>query len=147
MAKHSLVITAEAVCVFGEGGRCRGKRLVLKPRTSLEATGRHWGACGCHGDRVLSSLASQREERGWGHQVCPSPGGGAGKLTLLSLSLPLSLLVRQNIFPSEQAPLPAVSVSERVLGNVGRWLDSLPTALHPRVQDTVAGSSWNYPQV
>ncbi|XP_052037045.1 uncharacterized protein C9orf50 homolog [Apodemus sylvaticus] len=56
--------------------------------------------------------------------------------------------VRQNIFPCEQTALPAVSVSERVLGSVGRWLDSLPRALHPRVQDTVAGSScWNSPQV
>ncbi|XP_031225561.1 uncharacterized protein C9orf50 homolog isoform X2 [Mastomys coucha] len=54
--------------------------------------------------------------------------------------------VRQNIFPSEQTALPAVSVSERVLGSVGRWLDSLPRALHPRTQDTVAGSScWNCP--
>ncbi|GAB1286196.1 hypothetical protein APTSU1_000142600 [Apodemus speciosus] len=56
--------------------------------------------------------------------------------------------VRQNIFPCEQTALPAVSVSERVLGSVGRWLDSLPRALHPRVQDPVAGSScWNSPQV
>ncbi|XP_076784566.1 uncharacterized protein C9orf50 homolog isoform X2 [Arvicanthis niloticus] len=55
--------------------------------------------------------------------------------------------VRQNIFPCEQTALPAVSVSERVLGSVGRWLDSLPRALHPRVQDTVAGSScWNCPR-
>ncbi|XP_055455719.1 uncharacterized protein C9orf50 homolog [Psammomys obesus] len=54
--------------------------------------------------------------------------------------------VRQSPFPREQEPLPAVSVSERVLGNVGRWLDGLPTALHPRAQDTVAGSSWNYHQ-
>nr|AAH23044.1 RIKEN cDNA 1700001O22 gene [Mus musculus] len=56
--------------------------------------------------------------------------------------------VRQNIFPSEQTALPAVSVSERVLGSVGRWLDSLPRALYPRVQDTVAGSSfWTCPRV
>uniref|UniRef100_A0A8C6HPI2 RIKEN cDNA 1700001O22 gene n=1 Tax=Mus spicilegus TaxID=10103 RepID=A0A8C6HPI2_MUSSI len=56
--------------------------------------------------------------------------------------------VRQNIFPSEQAALPAVSVSERVLGSVGRWLDSLPRALYPRAQDTVAGSSfWTCPRV
>lgn len=56
--------------------------------------------------------------------------------------------VRQNIFPNEQTALPAVSVSERVLGSVGRWLDSLPRALQPRVQDTVAGSScWNCPRV
>ncbi|KAK7813618.1 hypothetical protein U0070_000668 [Myodes glareolus] len=56
--------------------------------------------------------------------------------------------VRQNIFPCEQTTLPAVSVSERVLGSVGRWLDSLPRALRPRVQDTVAGSSyWNCPRV
>ncbi|XP_028612982.1 uncharacterized protein C9orf50 homolog [Grammomys surdaster] len=55
--------------------------------------------------------------------------------------------VRQNIFPCEQTALPAVSVSDRVLGSVGRWLDSLPRALHPRVQDTVAGSScWNSPR-
>ncbi|XP_051022465.1 uncharacterized protein C9orf50 homolog isoform X2 [Acomys russatus] len=56
--------------------------------------------------------------------------------------------VRQNIFPCEQTALPAVSVSERVLGSVGRWLDSLPVALRPRVQDTVAGSAcWNCPRV
>ncbi|XP_036041222.1 uncharacterized protein C9orf50 homolog isoform X2 [Onychomys torridus] len=56
--------------------------------------------------------------------------------------------VRQNIFPCEQTALPAVSVSERVLGSVGRWLESLPRALCPRAQDTVAGSScWNCPQV
>lgn len=59
---------------------------VLKPRTSLEATGRHWGACGCHGDRALSSLASQRKERGWGHVDMPLPWGGDRELTLLSLS-------------------------------------------------------------
>ncbi|KAM7316799.1 hypothetical protein ACRRTK_024530 [Alexandromys fortis] len=56
--------------------------------------------------------------------------------------------VRQNIFQSEQTTLPAVSVSERVLGSVGRWLDSLPRALRPRVQDSMAGSSyWNCPRV
>ncbi|XP_021050422.1 uncharacterized protein C9orf50 homolog [Mus pahari] len=56
--------------------------------------------------------------------------------------------VQQNIFPSEQTTLPAVSVSERVLGSVGRWLDSLPRALYPRAQDTVAGSSfWTCPRV
>ncbi|XP_051041087.1 uncharacterized protein C9orf50 homolog [Phodopus roborovskii] len=56
--------------------------------------------------------------------------------------------VRQNIFPCEQTALPAVSVSERVLGSVGRWLESLPRALRPRAQDTVAGSScWNCPRV
>ncbi|XP_052579514.1 uncharacterized protein C9orf50 homolog [Peromyscus californicus insignis] len=56
--------------------------------------------------------------------------------------------VRQNIFPCEQTTLPAVSVSERVLGSVGRWLESLPRALCPRAQDTVAGSScWNCPRV
>ncbi|XP_021011339.1 uncharacterized protein C9orf50 homolog isoform X2 [Mus caroli] len=56
--------------------------------------------------------------------------------------------VRQNIFPSEQTALPAVSVSERVLGSVGRWLDSLPRALYPRAQDTVASSSfWTCPRV
>nr|XP_038961169.1 uncharacterized protein C9orf50 homolog isoform X2 [Rattus norvegicus] len=55
--------------------------------------------------------------------------------------------VRQNILPSEQTALPAVSVSERVLGSVGRWLDSLPRALQPRVQDTAASSScWNCPR-
>ncbi|XP_059115977.1 uncharacterized protein C9orf50 homolog isoform X8 [Peromyscus eremicus] len=56
--------------------------------------------------------------------------------------------VRQNIFPCEQTTLPSVSVSERVLGSVGRWLESLPRALCPRAQDTVAGSScWNCPRV
>ncbi|XP_042130878.2 uncharacterized protein C9orf50 homolog isoform X9 [Peromyscus maniculatus bairdii] len=56
--------------------------------------------------------------------------------------------VRQNIFPCEQTALPAVSASERVLGSVGRWLESLPRALCPRAQDTVAGSScWNCPRV
>ncbi|XP_041531151.1 uncharacterized protein C9orf50 homolog [Microtus oregoni] len=56
--------------------------------------------------------------------------------------------VRQNIFPCEQTTLPAVSVSKRVLGSVGRWLDSLPRALRPRVQDSMAGSAyWNCPRV
>ncbi|XP_032758736.1 uncharacterized protein C9orf50 homolog [Rattus rattus] len=55
--------------------------------------------------------------------------------------------VRQNILQSEQTALPAVSVSERVLGSVGRWLDSLPRALQPRVQDTAASSScWKCPR-
>ncbi|XP_007652075.1 uncharacterized protein C9orf50 homolog isoform X2 [Cricetulus griseus] len=55
---------------------------------------------------------------------------------------------RQNIFPCEQTALPSMSVSERVLGSVGRWLESLPRALRPRAQDTVAGSSfWNCPRV
>lgn len=75
-------------------------------------------------------------------QYAPPWGRGQGTHSALSL------LVRQNIFPCEQTALPAVSVSERVLGSVGRWLDSLPRALHPRVQDTVAGSScWNCPRV
>lgn len=75
--------------------------------------------------------------------ICPSLGEGTGN-SLCSLSL----LVQQNTFPSEQTALPAVSVSERVLGSVGRWLDSLPRALHPRTQDTVASSScWNCPGV
>lgn len=79
-----------------------------------------------------------------GASVCPSPGEGTGN----SLCSPLSLLVRQNIFPCEQTALPAVSASERVLGSVGRWLESLPRALCPRAQDTVAGSScWNCPRV
>lgn len=79
-----------------------------------------------------------------GASVCPSPREGSGN----SLCSSLSLLVRQNIFQSEQTTLPAVSVSERVLGSVGRWLDSLPRALRPRVQDSMAGSSyWNCPRV
>lgn len=65
------------------------REVVLKPRTSLEATVRHWGACGCHGDRALSSLASQRKERGWGRVSMPLPGGGDRELTLLSLFLSL----------------------------------------------------------
>lgn len=77
-----------------------------------------------------------------------APPWGRGQGTHSAFSLSLSPLVRQNIFPCEQTALPAVSVSERVLGSVGRWLDSLPRALHPRVQDTVAGSSgWNSPRV
>ncbi|KAL6042192.1 hypothetical protein STEG23_001892, partial [Scotinomys teguina] len=56
--------------------------------------------------------------------------------------------VRQNIFSCEQTTLPAVSVSERVLGSVGRWLESLPRTMRSRTQDTVAGSSCcNYPRV
>lgn len=58
--------------------------VVLKPRTFLEATGRHRGACGCHGDKALSSLASQRKEGG-GMSVCPSLGEGTGN-SLCSLS-------------------------------------------------------------
>lgn len=88
------------------------------------------------------ALPTRGRREGGGVSV-PLPQGGARELTPL-----LSLPVRQNIFPCEQTTLPAVSVSERVLGSVGRWLDSLPRALRPRVQDTVTGSSyWNCPRV
>jgi hypothetical protein len=41
-----------------------------------------------------------------------------------------------------------VPVTERVFRNVGKWLESLPKALYPRLEEAVANSScWDYPDL
>nr|XP_044988921.1 uncharacterized protein C9orf50 homolog [Jaculus jaculus] len=57
-----------------------------------------------------------------------------------------SRAVCQNGLQTQQTTLPTGSVSERVLGSVGKWLESLPRALHPEVKKAVGSSScYDYP--
>uniref|UniRef100_A0A8C5VJ67 Chromosome 9 open reading frame 50 n=1 Tax=Microcebus murinus TaxID=30608 RepID=A0A8C5VJ67_MICMU len=52
--------------------------------------------------------------------------------------------VRQHITENRTSTLPAVS--ERLLGSVGRWLESLPKTLNPRAkEEALTSSCWNFP--
>ncbi|XP_012876731.1 PREDICTED: uncharacterized protein C9orf50 homolog [Dipodomys ordii] len=49
--------------------------------------------------------------------------------------------VHRNIFEDEPSTLPEGSVPERVLRNVGKWLESLPKAVYPRLKEAMGSSS------
>ncbi|XP_069861244.1 uncharacterized protein C9orf50 homolog [Dipodomys merriami] len=49
--------------------------------------------------------------------------------------------VHRNIFEEEPSTLPEGSVPERVLRNVGKWLESLPKAVYPRLKEAMGSSS------
>ncbi|XP_048209218.1 uncharacterized protein C9orf50 homolog, partial [Perognathus longimembris pacificus] len=53
-----------------------------------------------------------------------------------------SCAVHRNVFEEEPTTLPEGSVPERVLRNVGKWLESLPKAVYPRLKEAMSSSSY-----